>query len=93
MQKEREEQQQEQDKDEATDEQQEHALRSTCVQVADVDVDVTNPDIRHGTQDSEPGTWYLDSGSGIWDVNTARTAPATETATPVHDFRIPAGRF
>jgi len=28
---------QEQDKDEATDEQQEHALRSTCVQVADVD--------------------------------------------------------
>jgi len=40
---------QEQDKDEATDEQQEHALRSTCVQVADVDVDVTDPDTRHRT--------------------------------------------
>jgi len=38
--------------DEATDEQQEHALRSTCVQVADVDVDVTDSDTRHRTQDS-----------------------------------------
>lgn len=63
MQKEREEQQQEQDKDEATDEQQEHALRSTCVQVADVDVDVTNPDIRHGTQDSGLRTGYLVLGT------------------------------